>query len=119
MTVTDIAAVAAGGFAGAVFRYLLSRKLNNEVRIPYGTLLANLLGCLLIGFVLGLQISVPVTYLLVTGVAGALTTFSTWMKEVVGMMRLRQLGRGSAYLLGSIVLGVACVYAGYTGSSFF
>ncbi|MGG0644908.1 CrcB family protein [Sporosarcina gallistercoris] len=119
MTWVDLAATLAGGFIGAIIRYLLSGKLNAHARIPYGTLLVNLLGCLLIGLVVGLKLSPSLTFLLGSGVAGALTTYSTWLKEIVGLARLQEVGKSSYYLLGTIVLGIACVYAGYHSAAFF
>lgn len=119
MTWADLAAVGAGGFAGAIIRYLVSRKLNTRAPIPYGTLVVNMFGCLLIGLVAGLQLSPTLTFLLGSGLAGALTTFSTWLKELVGMARLREVGKSSGYLMGSIILGIVLVYAGYIGGTFF
>ncbi|VDG98040.1 CrcB family protein [Sporosarcina sp. ZBG7A] len=119
MTWIDLVAVAAGGFTGAIIRYFVSKKLNTNSLIPYGTLLVNLLGCLLIGLVVGLQLSPSLTFLLATGVAGALTTFSTWLKEILGMARLQKLGKSMGYLMGSIILGIAFVYVGYIGGTFF
>ncbi|REB06393.1 CrcB family protein [Sporosarcina sp. BI001-red] len=119
MTWIDIIAVAAGGFIGAIIRYLASVKLNTNAQIPYGTLLVNMLGCLLIGLVFGLELSTPLTFFLVFGVAGALTTFSTWLKEVLGMARLQQMVKAGGYMIGSVILGIVFVYAGYISGSFF
>lgn len=119
MTGFELSAVAAGGFIGAIIRYQASRKLNINAQIPYGTLLVNMLGCLIIGFVFGLELSVPLTFFLVSGVAGALTTFSTWLKEVLGMVRLQQMMKAIGYMIGSVILGMIFVYAGYSSGSFF
>ncbi|MCM3757678.1 fluoride efflux transporter CrcB [Sporosarcina aquimarina] len=119
MTWVDLVAVAAGGFTGAIIRYFVSKKLNTNSLIPYGTLVVNLLGCLLIGLVVGLQLSSSLTFLLATGVAGALTTFSTWVKEIVAMARLQEFAKSVVYLLGSIIFGIAFVYVGYIGGTFF
>lgn len=119
MTVLNLAAVAIGGFFGAIIRYQLSKKLNTSKGLPYGTALVNLLGCLLVGFVFGLQLSTGLTFLLVSGLAGALTTFSTWLKEILGMSRVHEMGKAFFYLMASVFLGFAFVYIGFTGASFF
>lgn len=78
-----------------------------------------MIGCLLIGFVASLGLSIPLTFFLISGLTGALTTFSTWIKEVLGMSRLHEWGKASTYMLGSILLGILFVYVGYISGSFF
>lgn len=76
-----------GGGLGSVARYWLSLKLNNfENAIPYGTLLANILGSLIIGFILGYSsrtglLNENQSLLLATGFCGGFTTFSTFAYE--------------------------------------
>ena len=76
-----------GGGLGSVLRYIIGKALNNtENGIPYGTFLANVLGSLLIGIILGLALknntlSNNQTLLLATGFCGGFTTFSTFAYE--------------------------------------
>ena len=76
-----------GGGFGSVARYFLGRWLNNmETAIPYGTMLSNVLGSFLVGFVLGYlakstNISETQSLLLATGFCGGFTTFSTFAYE--------------------------------------
>jgi CrcB protein len=76
-----------GGGLGSVARYWISLKLNNfENAIPYGTLLANILGSLLIGFIFGYSsrtglLTENQSLLLATGFCGGFTTFSTFAYE--------------------------------------
>ncbi len=119
MTVIDIAAVAAGGFLGALIRYGLSRGLNTEGRFPLGTLFANLAGCFLIGFVLALGLPAAAIYFLVSGLAGSLTTFSTWMKEVLGMARGTAWLKAGFYLAGAAAAGLLLVWTGYSAGGLF
>ena len=68
-----------GGGFGSVLRYVIGKLLNNtENGIPYGTFVANILGSLLIGIVLGLaakhdSLSQNQTLLLATGFCGGFT----------------------------------------------
>jgi len=70
-----------GGGLGSVLRYWLSLKLNNfESAIPFGTLLANVLGSLFIGIIFGYTARTGVlsenhSLLLATGFCGGFTTF--------------------------------------------
>ena len=81
-----------GGFIGAISRYLISMQASKFFtgRIPIGTLFVNILGGLLIGFILELNsktnvISPQMKLFLTTGLMGGLTTFSTFSYETVGL----------------------------------
>lgn len=119
MTVESILAVAAGAFLGAILRYSLSKKLNRTGAVPFGTLAVNLFGCLLIGFVMGKGLSEVLTFFLAAGFAGSLTTFSTWMKEVLGMICSRSYARAAIYTAGSVIAGLLCAAAGYAAGALF
>ena len=80
-----ILVVGLGGFLGAISRYEISLICNKHINtiIPIGTLLVNILGGLLIGFVMQLgedtnYIPSDVKVFLTTGFMGGLTTFSTF-----------------------------------------
>lgn len=83
MTFIEILAVGAGGFFGAIIRFILSKKLNEKARFPLGTLIVNLVGSFLIGVIFGLSLPKLWTFFLVSGFLGALTTFSTLQKEII------------------------------------
>ena len=76
-----------GGGFGSVARYFVGKWLNNiENAIPYGTMLSNVLGSLLIGIILGYlsktsNMSESQSLLLATGFCGGFTTFSTFAYE--------------------------------------
>ena len=81
----QILAVGAGGFVGAVLRYLISAAMLKRFPDfpPAGTLLVNVVGCAVIGVVMALisehnALSPNTRLLLVTGILGSLTTFSTF-----------------------------------------
>ena len=76
-----------GGGLGSVFRFLISQiSFFNYSKFPAPTLLSNIVGCLILGLVLGNAIknnhlNSPQTLLLATGFCGGLTTFSTFAYE--------------------------------------
>lgn len=87
MTISSLFWVACGGAVGAVLRWLLALSLNQmSTHLAIGTLAANAVGALLMGiFISALQKSVPIPAALqlfiMTGLLGALTTFSTFTAE--------------------------------------
>jgi len=81
-----------GGFIGAVLRFIISGWVQRIFGsfFPYGTLSVNVLGSLLIGFLVMLfedMISPEWKALAVTGLLGALTTFSTFSYETAVMLQ--------------------------------
>jgi CrcB protein len=110
-------AVAAGAVLGAWLRWGLAVWLNGQFpSMPPGTLIANLAGGYLIGLVIGLLAQHPTLppewrLFLVTGFLGALTTFSTFSAEVVGLMQQGRhawaLVNVAAHVLGSLAMTLA------------
>lgn len=119
MNITHMLGVALGAAIGANLRYLVSlwAVARYGVEFPYGTLIVNLVGCLLIGVVLELGVErVPLSAgwraLLVTGLLGGLTTFSSFSFEIVSLytngFRLAAL----LYVAVSLIGGLAAVLLG-------
>jgi len=115
------AVVGSGGFLGALARYGLSGLVHRQVPLavfPYGTLVVNLLGCLIIGVLAGLAESRQLfgpefrTFALI-GVLGGFTTFSTFGYETVAMMRDAEFLRASTNVGVHVILGLALVWLGY------
>jgi len=92
--VRELVLVAAGGAAGAALRYLMYR-LPALGGIPGGTLSVNVLGCFLLPFLAGGN-----EHLLVTGLAGSLTTYSTLAYE---SFRLAEQGSHAGFLLNLLL----------------
>jgi len=114
----EVAAVFAGGFAGALARALLVEALPaGRGEWPWATLVANVAGAFLLGYVVTrLQERLPVSAyrrpLLGTGFCGALTTFSTFQLELLWMLDESEPALAAGYAGASIVTGFAAVAAG-------
>lgn len=107
-----------GGGFGSVLRYIIGKYLNNtENGIPYGTFLANILGSLLIGFILGYalkhnSLSSNQTLLLATGFCGGFTTFSTFAYENHVFLKSGDFTSFAIYTIASFALGFLAVFSG-------
>lgn len=114
----QILAVGVGGFVGAITRYGISTWVDAQAGgpLPAGTLTVNLVGCLLIGASLAAVESNPALAaykpLVVTGLLGSLTTFSTFSSETLGLLRDGNYGLAALYAGGSAVLGLGAVAVG-------
>ncbi|MBD3891199.1 fluoride efflux transporter CrcB [Olleya marilimosa] len=107
-----------GGGFGSVLRYIIGKALNNtENGIPYGTFLANVLGSLLIGIILGIALknntlSNNQTLLLATGFCGGFTTFSTFAYENHVFLKAGDFTSFALYTIASFILGFLAVFFG-------
>ena len=112
--------VGLGGFIGSISRYLvggLVHRLFPFTGFPYGTLVVNVLGCLLIGFVVGLvefrQLFRPeIRLFLLIGVLGGFTTFSTFSYETFALTRDGEIVRAGMNVLLQIVVCFGAVWFG-------
>jgi CrcB protein len=111
--------IAAGAALGGVLRYLMSGWVQAAAGgvFPAGTLAVNVCGCLLIGVVAQLAEStglVPphLRLLLVTGVLGGFTTYSTFANEAFLMGRAGEQALALAYVALHLLLGLGAVWLG-------
>jgi CrcB protein len=116
--------VGAGGAIGAMTRYALHIMLQPEGSFPWGTLAANLLGCLAMGAVAQLVASadwfnnaglIPEQHrlLFAVGFCGSFTTLSAMMLELHTMLNRNEILEPFVYLVVSIAGGFAFFYAGF------
>lgn len=108
-----------GGAIGAISRYGVSLVLptSDGTRFPWATFTVNLIGCLLIGLVLGLVtkevLNKQYLPLLVTGFLGGFTTFSSFGLETFLLFQNKQFALMLYYVLGTNLAGLLLVFAGY------
>jgi CrcB protein len=115
--------VAAGGAIGAMARFGLNVFLQRDVDFPWGTLAANLIGCLVMGVIAQLIAStawfndagiIPDQYrlLFAVGFCGSFTTLSSMMLELNTMLHKNEFFYSFSYLVGTLIGGFACFYVG-------
>ena len=105
--------VALGAAVGAPTRYLVDRFVRSRFPgFPWGTLLVNVVGSALLGFLTALPVSAGLGALLGAGFCGALTTYSTFGYETLSLARAGTRARALAYVLASAAVGVAAAVAG-------
>jgi CrcB protein len=117
--IRNVLLVALGGALGSVARFLITKWIQGSVMtaFPIGTMIVNVVGCLLIGFLYGIferadMLDPALRLTLTVGFCGGFTTFSTFMNESVGLMRTDNILYSALYLGGSVVLGFFAVLAG-------
>ena len=119
-----IVLVGFGGFIGAVLRFLISDWVNGifqTLSVPYGTLTVNITGCLLIGILAGLSenrnlLGPETRALLVVGVVGGFTTFSTFGNETVELLKDGKSIAAFSNVALHVCLGLVAVWVGYSAA---
>ena len=107
--------VALGGALGAILRYAIS-LIPVKTEFPILTLITNVLGAILIGFIVGVAsnrngISDGAELFLKTGLCGGFTTFSTFSLEAFNLFEGKQYAMGGIYVVLSCafcILGIIC-----------
>lgn len=113
-------AVAAGGAIGAVLRFAISRGAAQALGagFPWGTLFVNALGAFAIGilvawFSLRLNVSPALRAMVLTGLLGALTTFSTFSLETLELARSGAVARAAMNVGVNVSASLVLVWLGY------
>ena len=108
-----------GGGLGSGLRYLVAITMNQYSKVlPFGTFTVNMIGCLLIGLVLGYAqkentLTSNQTLLLATGFCGGFTTFSAFANENLELIKNGEIFNFSVYTIGSILIGILAVFIGF------
>lgn len=116
--------VAVGGALGAIARFALNVWMQRDIEFPWGTLSANLFGCLMMGVVAELVASstwfneagiIPDQYrlLFAIGFCGSFTTLSALVMELHTMLQRSEILNSFAYLMATMIGGFACFYTGF------
>ncbi|MFA5574576.1 MAG: fluoride efflux transporter CrcB [Brumimicrobium sp.] len=116
----QILLVGLGGGLGSVLRYLTSiitEKYNTNL-FPLATFTANILGCLLIGLLIGVigqnvQENQNLKLLLITGFCGGYTTFSAFSSENFSLLQNHNYWIAIIYIGASVIVGVFAVWLGF------
>jgi fluoride exporter len=118
-----VLAVAVGGAVGSVLRYIVGVSVQSRVGTPFpvGTLLINITGSLLLGFVLrfaleSAAVSAEARAFLTTGLCGGYTTFSTFSWETAALIDEGAYARAGLYIALSVGIGVLGIFAGMAGA---
>lgn len=116
--------IAIGGALGSVLRFLSSVFVNKywASSFPLATLIINVLGCFLIGFLFGFFDkhgcqNHDLKYLLITGFCGGYTTFSAFGIENVFLFQSQNYFSAFLYIASSVLLGLLAVWAGIYAST--
>ena len=112
--------IGAGGFCGAILRYLISggvQRWSQSVNFPFGTLTVNLIGCLVIGMLTRLDevrgiMSPELRLLIMIGLLGAFTTYSTFSNEAMNLINDRRFHLALLYVASHVLLGLGAVFLG-------
>jgi fluoride exporter len=118
-----LGAVAAGGAVGSVVRLLVGAAVQQRsgTTFPVGTLVINLTGSLLLGFIIRIAletsvVSPTVRAMLTTGFCGGYTTFSAFSYETAVLIEDGSYGRAALYILASVGLALAGTFAGFAAA---
>jgi CrcB protein len=115
-------AVALGGALGSMARFWLTAAMTvlTGPRFPWGTLLINVLGSFVIGFVAAITLTPgriamhpDLRIFLMTGVCGGFTTFSAFSLQTLELIQAGDLGLAFGYAVGSVLLCVIGTYGGW------
>lgn len=107
-----------GGFFGAISRSCLGEWIQTDGGFPFATLLVNLIGCFLLGWLLTFMgqrknVSPGITLFFGTGFIGSFTTFSTFSVETIQLFQNGLVFFALLYILISICLGLCLTFIGY------
>ncbi|WP_444461156.1 fluoride efflux transporter CrcB [Rhodobacter capsulatus] len=109
--------VALGGALGSALRYLVNITLPRLVGhgFPYATMTVNVLGSFAMGVlvvVLAMKGGTRFAPFLMTGILGGFTTFSAFSLDAAKLVETGEIGSAAVYVLGSVGLGLAALFAG-------
>ena len=119
----EIFIVGGGGCIGSILRYFVTKAVENNfptTTFPYGVMLVNVVGCLLIGLISGLSmekisLAPNLRLFFFVGILGGFTTFSSFSLDAYNMLNTNDfsiLTFAFLHILVHIVFGIVAVYLG-------
>tara|TARA_B100000579_G_C22698442_1_gene788587 strand:- start:426 stop:812 length:387 start_codon:yes stop_codon:yes gene_type:complete len=119
----EIFIVGGGGCIGSILRYFVTKAVENNLpttTFPYGVMLVNVVGCLLIGLISGLSmekisLAPNLRLFFFVGILGGFTTFSSFSLDAYNMLNTNDfsiLTFALLHILVHIVFGIVAVYLG-------
>lgn len=115
----DLFYVFLGGGLGSIVRFATGKWIGalHDQQFPYGTLVTNIVACLVLGFVIGMadhkQIISPAARVFwAVGFCGGFSTFSTFSAETITLLQNGLQLSSAIYVMGSLVLCITATYAG-------
>jgi CrcB protein len=117
--IAKLIAVTLGGGIGTLMRYLIFfyfERFHKSI-FPWPTLLVNLTGALLIGFLWGyfdrVYVSPGIRMFIFIGILGSFTTFSTFAFDILSLVNDGHYKNMVVYLLASNILGIGLAFFGF------
>lgn len=106
-----------GGGLGSICRYGIAHLLRNQAyNFPFATLIANILSCIILGILIGLNLKGNVSstqkFLLMTGFCGGFSTFSTFTAETFQLFEAGNYFYALANIGFSLIVCLICIYIG-------
>lgn len=100
--------VGIGGASGSIVRYFLGKKVAEKTKriFPLGTVIINISGAFLLGFVSNIHLGSNMLLLLADGFLGAYTTFSTFMYEGFNIFHDKKYLDTAVYIGGTLLFGL-------------
>jgi fluoride exporter len=113
--------VGIGGFIGSIMRYLVtiwSNSLFQGTSFPFGTLIANISGCLFLGLLNGWAdnhqfFTAQIRLFMFVGILGSYTTFSTFSYETIKMMQNGDLFQAMMNTAVQVIIGFFAAFIGF------
>ena len=113
-----VVATLLAGAVGAVLRWLVSRAFAAQ-RFPWAVLVVNVVGSALGGVLVGLAVDDAARLILLTGLCGGLTTFSTLSVETVQLVLEKKTGTAALSIGLNLALGIGAAVAGWAVAAAF
>lgn len=106
---------ALGGMARYACQVWAARAIGDT--FPWGTLIVNIVGCILIGFIATFTDRGLHRQFLMVGICGGYTTFSSFSLETLNLARDGQWSKAATYVVGSVLLCFFAVFLGHVAAT--